>query len=103
MNRILIAEDEPLIAAFLEKCLRANGFTTAVARDGHEAALMACSDDFDLLLLDIGLPCKDGWMVLSELRTRGEQLPIIILTAIFPDFSQNLKKEGSKTAKIYIP
>lgn len=81
MNRILIAEDEPLIAAFLEKCLRANGFTTAVARDGHEAALMACSDDFDLLLLDIGLPCKDGWMVLSELRTRGEQLPIIILTA----------------------
>lgn len=42
---------------------------------------MARSDDFDLLILDIGLPGKDGWMVLEELRGQGEQLPIIILTA----------------------
>ncbi len=42
---------------------------------------MACSDDFDLLILDIGLPGKDGWAVLEELRGRGEPLPIIILTA----------------------
>ncbi len=42
---------------------------------------MAQSEDFDLLILDIGLPGKDGWMVLSELRGQGEQLPIIILTA----------------------
>jgi DNA-binding response OmpR family regulator len=81
MNRILIAEDEPRIVAFLEKGLRASGFTTAVAKDGHEAVLMACSDDFDLLILDIGLPGKDGWAVLEELRGRGEPLPIIILTA----------------------
>lgn len=81
INRILIAEDEPRIAAFLEKGLRANGFSTAVAKDGHEALLMACGDDFDLLILDIGLPGKDGWMVLEELRGQGQQLPIIILTA----------------------
>lgn len=81
MNRILIAEDEPRIVAFLEKGLRANGFTTAVAKDGHETVLMAGSDEFDLLILDIGLPDKDGWAVLEELRGRGEQLPIIILTA----------------------
>lgn len=81
INQILIAEDEPRIAAFLEKGLRAAGFTTAVAKDGHEALFMAQSGDFDLLILDIGLPGKDGWMVLEELRGQGEQLPIIILTA----------------------
>ncbi len=81
MNRILIAEDEPRIAAFLKKGLQANGLTTTVAKDGNEAALMANSKNFDLLILDIGLPGKDGWAVLEELRGQGEQLPIIILTA----------------------
>ncbi len=81
MKRILVAEDEPRIATFIERGLRANGFTTAVAKNGHEAAQMADSKNFDLLLLDIGLPGKDGWVVLEELRGRGEQLPIIILTA----------------------
>lgn len=80
-DQILIAEDEPRIAAFLEKGLRASGFTTAVAKDGHEALSMAQSGEFDLLILDIGLPGKDGWMVLEELRGQGEQLPIIILSA----------------------
>ena len=80
MNRILIAEDEPRIVAFLEKGLQANGFTTAVAENGHEAILMAQSNDFDLLILDIGLPGIDGFAVLEELRGQGESLPIIILT-----------------------
>ncbi len=78
---ILIAEDEPRIAAFLEKGLRVSGFTTAVAKDGHEALSMAQTGDFHLLILDIGLPGKDGWMVLEELRGQGEHLPIIILSA----------------------
>ena len=81
MNQILIAEDEPRIFLFIEKCLRANGFTTTVVKDGHEAVLIADSSDFDLLILDIGLPGKDGWMVLEELRGRGERLPIIVLSA----------------------
>lgn len=81
MNRILIAEDEPRIAAFLEKGLRANGFTTAVAADAYETIDMAQSHQFDLLILDLGLPGKDGLQVLEELRGQGEQLPIIILTA----------------------
>lgn len=81
MNRILIAEDEPRIAAFLKKGLQANGLTTTVAKDGSEAVLIANSKNFDLLILDIGLPGKDGWAVLEELRGQGEQLPIIILTA----------------------
>src|SRR5918996_559034 len=56
MNRILIAEDEPRLAAFLEKGLSANGFMTTVAADGAAAALMARDADFDLLILDVGLP-----------------------------------------------
>ncbi|PSB58172.1 response regulator transcription factor [Chamaesiphon polymorphus] len=81
MNRLLIAEDEARIAAFLEKGFRAQGFTTTVAKNGHEAIAMARSDDFDLLILDLGLPGKDGWQVLSEIRGRGERLRIIVLTA----------------------
>ena len=81
MSRILIAEDEPRIASFLEKGLRANGFTTSVAEDGVQAVIRARSGDFDLLILDIGLPGKDGFSVLRELRSAGFPLPIIVLTA----------------------
>lgn len=81
MNRILIAEDEPRIASFLEKGLKANGFTTLVVGDGPAAIRTADSNDFDLLILDLGLPGKDGLQVLEELRGRGEKMPVIILTA----------------------
>jgi two-component system copper resistance phosphate regulon response regulator CusR len=81
MNRILIAEDEPRIAAFLDKGLRANGFSVTVVDDGGEALVLADSDDFDLLILDVGLPTLDGFGVLRALRAAGRQLPVIILTA----------------------
>lgn len=81
MKRILIAEDEPRIAAFLEKGLRANGFTTTVVEDGEDAIYLAQNEEFDLLILDLGIPKKDGWTVLEELRGQGGQLPVIILTA----------------------
>jgi DNA-binding response OmpR family regulator len=81
VNRILIAEDEPRLASFLEKGLRSNGFVTSVARDGAQASLMARDDEFDLLVLDLGLPAKDGSEVLRELRASGQRMPVIILTA----------------------
>ncbi len=81
MNRILIAEDEPRIAAFLEKGLRANGFATTVVENGNEAINRVQNDEFDLLILDLGLPGKDGWHVLEGLRGQGEELPIVILSA----------------------
>ncbi|MEH1863483.1 MAG: response regulator transcription factor [Nostoc sp.] len=81
MNRILIAEDEPRIAAFIEKGLRSHGFTTAVAADAYSATNMALSSGFDLMILDLGLPGKDGLDILEELRGQGEILPVIILTA----------------------
>jgi DNA-binding response OmpR family regulator len=81
VNRILIAEDEPRLASFLEKGLRSNGFVTSVAEDGLKASRMARDDEFDLLVLDLGLPRKDGTEVLRELRASGQRMPVIILTA----------------------
>jgi DNA-binding response OmpR family regulator len=81
LERVLIAEDEPHLASFLEKGLRANGFTTTVVADGTAASLIAGDQDFDLVVLDLGLPGKDGFDVLRELRARGQHMPVIILTA----------------------
>lgn len=81
MYRILIAEDETRIASFIEKGLRSQGFTTAIAKDAREAIQMALGGGFDLMILDLGLPGKDGLDVLEELRGQGEKFPIIILTA----------------------
>ena len=81
MARILIAEDEYRIASFLEKGLRANGFATAVVVDGHAAASAARDGEFDLLILDLGLPGQDGLDALAEIRRRGDRLPVIVLTA----------------------
>lgn len=80
-GRILIAEDEPLIASFLEKGLRASGYTTTVTENGFAALDLADSDDFDLMILDVGLPGLDGFGVVRELRSRARRLPVIILTA----------------------
>jgi two-component system, OmpR family, response regulator QseB len=81
MYRILVVEDEPRIATFVEKGLRSNGFTPTLAVDAHEAIALVLGGDFDLLILDLGLPGKDGLEVLEELRGQGEKLPIIILSA----------------------
>jgi two-component system, OmpR family, response regulator QseB len=81
MNRILIAEDESRIVAFLTKGLQANGFITAIATNGHDTISKALDDAFDVILLDLGLPHKDGLTVLEELRGQGITTQIIILTA----------------------
>ena len=82
MSRILIAEDEPRLSSFLEKGLRAAGHTTTVCA-GRRARprRWRVDDDFDLLILDIGLPGQDGFAVLRALRARGSQLPVLVLTA----------------------
>jgi DNA-binding response OmpR family regulator len=81
MSRVLIIEDEARLASFLEKGLRANGYSTKVAPDGESARRLADDREFDLLILDLGLPDMDGLTVLRELRDEGLRLPVIILTA----------------------
>jgi len=81
MNNILIAEDEARIASFVEKGLRARGMTTAVAANGDDALSLALSGAFDLLILDLGLPGRDGFDVLRSLREHDTRMPVIVLTA----------------------
>ena len=81
MTRILIAEDEDRIVTFLERGLRTNGFSTTAVRTGPDAVALARDDQFELLVLDLGLPGLDGQEVLRQIRARGEKLPVIILTA----------------------
>jgi DNA-binding response OmpR family regulator len=80
MNRVLAVEDEPRFASFLAKGLRASGFTPTVVDDGERASMIARDENFDLVLLDVGLPKKDGFSVLADIRRRGERLPVIMLT-----------------------
>ncbi|MFF5478895.1 response regulator transcription factor [Streptomyces sp. NPDC012935] len=81
MNRILIVEDEERIASFVQKGLRSNGFTTTVVGDGDAAHEYALTGSFDLVVLDIGLPGRDGFTVLRELREARVTVPVIVLTA----------------------
>ncbi len=81
MARILIIEDEPRIASFVAKGLRAAGFTPTVVEDGNEGLDHALSGQFDLAILDIGLPGIDGFALLDQLRGAGSRIPVIALTA----------------------
>jgi two-component system, OmpR family, response regulator QseB len=81
MSHILIVEDEPRISSFIEKGLQSNGFTTTVIQDGNSAIDLALEGNFDLIVLDLGLPGKNGLLVLEEIRGQGIQTPVIILTA----------------------
>jgi DNA-binding response OmpR family regulator len=81
MNRILVAEDEERIASFVAKGLRANGMTVTVVGNGPDAYVHALTGEFDLLVLDIGLPDLDGFSVLRRLREKRSPIPVIMLTA----------------------
>jgi DNA-binding response OmpR family regulator len=78
---ILIVEDEERIASFVSKGLRADGHLTTSVADGREGLGHALSGDFDLVVLDIGLPGMDGFEVLDQLRSQGSTVPVIVLTA----------------------
>ena len=81
MSRILIAEDEARIASFVEKGLRAAGFAVTVTTDGHEALAQAQTGQFDLMILDVGLPGRDGFDILQTLRGEANPIAVIMLTA----------------------
>ena len=80
--KVLIVEDERRIAAFLAKGLRRQGYEVECAYTGREALAAAGEEDgVDLVMLDLGLPDIDGLEVLRELRERGSDVPVIVLTA----------------------
>jgi len=79
--RVLLVEDDAMIAQGLQTALRQGGFAVDWMRDGRSAAAALQSSVFDVVLLDLGLPHRDGIDVLRELRRRGDITPVIILTA----------------------
>jgi DNA-binding response OmpR family regulator len=93
MTRILIVEDEPSIALALESDLRLEGYEIDVARDGEDAVRRVRSAPFDLMVLDVMLPKKDGFAVCREVRRAGLDTAIIVLTAKAQDAEKVLGLE----------
>ncbi len=81
MARILVVEDEPPLALGLEDDLKLEGYEVEVVRDGETASRRAREQSFDLIILDVMLPHKDGFEVCRELRRAGLRMPVILLTA----------------------
>ena len=79
--RLLLVEDDAMIGASVRKGLRQDGFAVDWARDGAAAELALGDEAYDLLLLDLGLPKKQGLEVLTAMRRKGNSIPVLILTA----------------------
>ncbi|MGE0024808.1 MAG: response regulator, partial [Hyphomicrobium sp.] len=79
--RVLVVEDEPAIAAGITAALSASGYQAETAADGEEAWFLGDTENFDLVVLDLGLPKMDGLAVLKRWRSAGRQMPVLILTA----------------------
>lgn len=81
MTRVLVVEDEPGIALALETDLKLEGYQVETIGDGEVACRRALDEHFDLILLDVMLPGKDGFEICRELRKAGDTTPILMLTA----------------------
>lgn len=79
--RILIIEDEKKTASFLNKGLSESGFVVETEENGEQGLLLALSKNYDLIILDVMLPGRDGWSILSTLRHAGNSSPVLFLTA----------------------
>jgi two-component system, OmpR family, copper resistance phosphate regulon response regulator CusR len=79
--KVLVVEDEPKAAAYLRKGLSEHGFVADLAENGEDGLYLARNSDYDLVILDVMLPRRDGWSVLSELRAAGIETPVLFLTA----------------------
>src|SRR5204863_109785 len=80
-TRILIIEDERKTAGFLSRGLGENDYAVDVRSDGESGLQQAATDNYDLIVLDVMLPGRDGWSILTELRRIGRQMPVLFLTA----------------------
>lgn len=79
--KILIVEDEPKTASYLRKGLEENGFVVDLAENGEDGLHLAQTASYDLIILDVMLPARDGWSVMADLRRRGIATPVLFLTA----------------------
>ena len=96
MTTILLIEDQKKMTAFLQKGLAEAGYEIEIANDGEAGLELALTKRFDLLLVDVMLPKKDGWAVVEEARANGVRTPILFLTArdSVPDRVKGLELGG---------
>jgi two-component system copper resistance phosphate regulon response regulator CusR len=79
--KVLVVEDEKKTSFFLKKGLSESGYTVDVAEDGDDGLHLAQTSNYDLIILDVMLPKRDGWSVISEIRRSGKQTLTLMLTA----------------------
>lgn len=78
---VLIVEDEVKAAEYLRKGFSEHGFVADVANTGEDGLHLALTGEYELIILDVGLPERSGWSVISELRRSGNEIPVLFLTA----------------------
>lgn len=79
--RLLLVEDEPRVARFIAKGTREQGYAVDIAPDGEEALYKASITEYDLIILDVMMPRKNGFQVCKEMRAQGMRQPVLMLTA----------------------
>lgn len=79
--RVLIVEDEPSLGTQLRNSLEANGYAVDLAQDGEDGHFMGSTENYDAIILDLGLPTIDGLTVLNKWRKEGKTTPVLVLTA----------------------
>ena len=79
--RILIVEDDKKTASYLKKGLSENSFVVDVANQGDDGLHLALTGSYDLIILDVMLPERDGWSVIAEIKRKNKEVPILFLTA----------------------
>jgi DNA-binding response OmpR family regulator len=99
--KILVVEDDRKVAGFIEQGLREEGYAVDVAPDGEEGTTLAHVYDYDLVVLDVMLPKKNGLQVASELRREGRKTPILMLTA--RDTTEDVVRGLDAGADDYLP
>jgi CheY-like chemotaxis protein len=93
--RVLLAEDDVLLASTVDDFLREEGFQVSIAGDGEEALDQAATTPFDALLTDLRMPRMDGETLIRRLRTQRPELPIVVMSGNAPpDWRQTLQREG---------
>jgi DNA-binding response OmpR family regulator len=104
-TKILIVDDDPDLRRGLNLRLRANNYDTAYATDGFSAVAMAQKERPDLIILDIGLPAGDGFVVLDRLQQSAQlsTIPVIVLTARDPQFNKERTLKAGATAFLQKP
>jgi len=99
--KILVVEDDRKVAGFIEQGLKEEGYVVDVAPDGDEATMLAHVYDYDVILLDVVLPRKNGFQIAAELRREGRNTPIMMLTS--RDSSEDVVRGLDAGADDYLP